>query len=121
MSGEVTFNPYLDALRKKYPGVPLSALTFGLDTSLGGPAGGFNVTGGKFSAGFFGGGLSVEGKTFDKIGAPPLHIPGALPGEPGGTLMKSFPELPPLHTGPGAQIMIKADILKLFPDLAKVF
>ena len=50
-----------------------------------------------------------------------MHFPGRFPGDPGSTLVKTFPELPPLHDGPGAQVMIKADLLKLFPKLRSVF
>jgi hypothetical protein len=62
-SADFTLAPYLQALRKKHPGLPLTGATFGLDTAYD-PAGrGLSVTGGKFGLDFFGGGLKAEGKS----------------------------------------------------------
>ena len=82
-SADFTLGPYLDVLRKKRPGLPLTGATFGLESAYD-PAGkGFSLTGGKFGLDFFGGGLKAEGKTFKDLSPYPLLIPGTQPGEPG--------------------------------------
>ncbi|NEQ45464.1 MAG: hypothetical protein F6K00_18755 [Leptolyngbya sp. SIOISBB] len=119
-SGEFTLNPYLGLLRDRYPNFPLSGAKFGLDTAYT-PGQGLSLTGGKFGLEFLGGGLKAEGKSFTKISPYPLLIPGADPLAPPSTLMQSVPGLPPLHTGPGFQVMLSADLYKLFPKLAHIF
>ncbi len=119
-SGEFTFNPYLELLRERYPQVPLTGATFGLDTAYT-PGQGLSLTGGKFGLEFFGGGLKAEGKSFTETSSYPTIIPGAGPLETPSTLMQSVPGLPPIQTEPGFQMMISADLYKLFPSFANLF
>lgn len=119
-SGEFTFNPYLEPLRDRYPKFPLSGAKFGLDTAYT-PDQGLSVTGGKFSLDFLGGGLKAEGKSFTELSPYPMVIPGADPFTPPATLMQSVPGIPPLQTGPGFQVMLSADLYKLFPRLTNLF
>jgi hypothetical protein len=59
-SADFTLNPYLDLLRKRHSGLPLTGATFGLESSYD-PAGkGLSLTGGKFGLDFFGGGLRQD-------------------------------------------------------------
>src|SRR5262245_34160409 len=119
-SADFTLNPYLDMLRKKHPHLPLTGATFGLESAYD-PAGkGLSLTGGKFGLDFFGGGLKAEGKTFKDLSPYPLTIPGAQPGEPGSWLMQEVPGMPKIG-GPGYQFTINADLLRLFPQLQRVF
>ncbi|MEM9594560.1 MAG: hypothetical protein AAGD06_09860 [Acidobacteriota bacterium] len=119
LSFDFTLNPYLELLRKKRPSFALSGLTFGFDTSLG--EGGASLTGGRFGLDFLDGGLKLQGKSFKELSPYPILQPGSTPWDPSWTLMQSYPGLPPLHDGPGFEVMIKADMLKLFPVLKKVF
>ena len=119
-SGEFTLNPYLKRLRDRYPNFPLSGTTFGLDTAYT-PGRGMALTGGKFALDFLGGGLKAEGKSFTELSPYPMMIPGTDPLAPPATLMQSVPGMPPLQTGPGFQIMLSADLLKLFPRFANLF
>jgi len=117
-SADFTVADYLALLRKKYPHLPLTDATFGLESAYD-PAGkGLSLTGGKFGLGFFGGGLKVEGKTFKDLSPYPLLLPGSQPGEPGSWLMQEVPGMPKIG-GPGYQFMLNADMLKLFPALKK--
>jgi len=118
-SADFTANDYLGLVRKKYPHMPLTGATFGLESAYD-PAGkGLSITGGKFGLDFFGGGLKAEGKTFKDLSRYPLMIPGAHPGEPGSQVMQEVPGLPKIG-GPGYQFTINADLLKLFPQLRRV-
>lgn len=119
-STEFTLDPYLDWLRKRYPQIPFTGATFALDTGYT-PGQRPSFTGGKFGLEFFGGGLKAEGKSFTELSPYPLFLPGTAPFEPSTTLMQGFPGLPPIQTGPGFQVMISADLYKLFPGLAKLF
>jgi uncharacterized protein DUF4157 len=116
---EFNFEDYFELLRKSAPGVPISNFTFGLDTSYS-PEGGLSLTGGKFGLDFLSGALKARFNTFTSLSPYPMLLPGR-PGEPPSTLMQSVPGLPPIETGPGAQFMLSADLLKLFPGLKKVF
>jgi hypothetical protein len=119
-SADFTLGPYLDMLRKKRPGLPLTGATFGLESAYD-PAGkGFSLTGGKFGLDFFGGGLKAEGKTFKDLSPYPLLYRGAHPGELPTTVMQEVPGLPQIGR-PGYQFTINADLLKLFPQLTKWF
>lgn len=119
-SADFTLNPYLGMLRKKYPHLPLTGATFGLESAYD-PAGkGFSLTGGKFGLDFFGGGLKAEGKTFQDLSPYPLLYRGAHPGELPSTVMQQVPGLPQIGR-PGYQFTINADLLKLFPELTKWF
>lgn len=82
---------------------------------------GFSLTGGKLALEYLGGGLTVEGKTFNELSPYPLWMPGSQPGEPGSSLMKSLPGMPTMKTGPDFQFMMNADLLKLFPALKSRF
>jgi hypothetical protein len=115
---DFTLNPYLDLLRKKYSRLPLTGATFGLESSYDPTGKGFSLTGGRFGLEFFGGGLKAEGKTFKDLSPYPLLIPGRDSGAPGSWLMQEVPGLPQIG-GPGYQFTINADLLKLFPQLAK--
>ncbi|MGK7908798.1 MAG: hypothetical protein AB4040_16440 [Synechococcus sp.] len=122
-SGEFTFNPYLELLRDRYPQVPLTGATFGLDTAYT-PGQSLSLTGGKFGLEFLGGGLKAEGKSFTELSPYPevLPVPGHL-GLP-STLMQNVPGLPPIKTGPGFQSMLSVDLVKLaskFPSLQRLF
>jgi hypothetical protein len=119
-SGDFTLTPYLEAIRKKHPGMPLTGATFGLDTAYDPTGKGFSVTGGKFGLDFFGGALKAEGKTFKDLSPYPMFVPGTEPGAPGSMLMQQVPGLPQIG-GPGFQFTVNADLLKLFPGLQKVF
>jgi hypothetical protein len=120
LSADFTLNPYLEALRKKHPGMPLTGATFGLESSYD-PAGkGLSLTGGKFGLDFFGGALKAEGKTFKDLSPYPLLTPGREPGAPGSWLMQQVPGLPQIAR-PGYQFTINADLLKLFPQFQRVF
>lgn len=119
-SADFTLNPYLDMLLKKYSRLPLTGATFGLESAYD-PAGkGLSLTGGKFGLEFFGGGLKAEGKTFKDLSPYPLLLPGTEPGAQGSWLMQEVPGLPQMG-GPGYQFTINADLLKLFPQLQRVF
>lgn len=118
-SSDFTFSPYLDALRKRYPGVPLTGASFGLDTAY--TAGrGMSVTGGRFGLEFLGGGVKAEGTSFTELSPYPRFQPAPGPFQSPLTQMQSFPSAPPLKTGPGFQVMLSADLTKLFPGLANV-
>lgn len=119
-SADFTAGDYLTLLRKKYPHPPLTGATFGLESAYDPASKGLSLTGGKFGLDFFGGGLKAEGKTFKDLSPYPVMIPGAHPGEPGSQLMQEVPGLPKIG-GPGYQFTINADLLKLFPQLRKVF
>lgn len=118
-STDFTLSPYLELLRERYPEVPLTGATFGLETAYTGGQG-LSVTGGKFGLEFLGGGLKAEGKTFKEISPYPIMIPGADPLSPPSMLMQSVPGLPSLKT-PGFQVTVSADLYKLFPGLANLF
>lgn len=119
LSADFTLTPYLEALRRSHPGMPLTGATFGLESAYD-PAGkGLSLTGGKFGLDFFGGGLKAEGKTFKDLGPYPQMIPGT-PGMPGSMLMQEVPGMPRIDR-PGYQFTINADLLKLFPELQKRF
>ena len=111
-SAEFTLDPYLKLLSERYPGQPWTGASFGLDTAYT-PGQGLSVTGGKFGLGFWGGALKAEGKTFKEISAYPQYLPGNMPGMPPTALMHSVPGLPPLHQGPGFQVMLTLDFAKL--------
>jgi hypothetical protein len=118
-SADMTLNPYLDAIRKEHPGMPLTGATFGLESAYD-PAGKqLSLTGGKFGLDFFGGGLKAEGKTFKDLSPYPQMLPGQ-PGMPGGTLIQEVPGMPKIDR-PGYQFTLNADLLKLFPGLQKKF
>lgn len=119
-SADFTFNPYLELLRKRYPQVPLTGATFGLETAYT-PGQGLSATGGKFGLEFLGGGLKAEGKSFTELSPYPLFLPGNSPFEPSTILKQSVPGLPSLKTGPGFEVMISADLYKLFPGLTNLF
>jgi hypothetical protein len=120
LSADFTLNPYLAQLRKSHPGFPLSGATFGVDSAYDPAHGQFGFTGGKFGLEFFGGGLKAEGKTFKDLSPYPLLVPGTQPGMPASWLMQQMPGLP--HMGsPGYQFTVNADLLKLFPGLAKKY
>jgi len=116
---DFTLTPYLEKLHERYPQVPLTGATFGLETGYT-PGQGLSVTGGKFGLEFLGGGLTAEGKTFTELSPYPMLIPGAGPLEPPSMLMQSVPGLPALQT-PGFQVTLSADLYKLFPKFAKLF
>lgn len=121
-SGEFTANPYLKLLHKRYPNVPLTGATVGLDTAYT-PGQGLSVTGGKFGLEFFGGGLKAEGKSFTELSPYPMLMPGHDPLGMSPMLMQSVPGLPPLKTGPGFQFMLSVDLIKLgsrFPKLKRL-
>lgn len=120
-SADFTLNPYLKALREKHPNMPLTGLTFGLESSYNPAGSGLSVSGGKFGMEFFGGGLTLAGKSFTELSPYPMFLPGSSPVEPPSTLMQSVPGFPPLPTGQGFQVMLSADLLKLFPRLRGVF
>jgi hypothetical protein len=119
-SADFTASDYLALLRKKYPHLPLSGATFGLESAYDSAGKGFSLTGGKFGLDFFGGGLKAEGKTFKDLSPYPLLLPGTQPGQPGSWLMQEVPGLPKIG-GPGYQFTINADLLKLFPQLQRSF
>jgi hypothetical protein len=119
-SADFTLNDYLALLRKKYPHLPLTGATFGLESAYDPSGKGFSVTGGKAALDLFGGGLKLEGKTFKDLSQYPLLLPGTQPGEPGSWLMQEEPGLPKLQR-PGYRFTINADLLKLFPGLRKHF
>jgi hypothetical protein len=114
LSADFTFNPYLD-LWKNRPSFMPSGLTFGLDSTydLSGK-GGFNLTGGKFGLNFLDGALGVKGSIFDQksISPYPLMVPGVDGMDP-SWIMKQFPGMPDMKTGPGAEIMLNADFMKM--------
>lgn len=113
-SADFTLNPYLEALRKRHPGFPLSGATFGLESSYDPSGKGFSLTGGKVGLDFFDGALKAEGKTFKDLSPYPLL-------QPGGTwMMEQVPGMPKIG-GPGYQFTINADLLKLFSGLKPVF
>lgn len=117
---DFTLTPYLEKLHERYPQVPLTGATFGLETGYT-PGQGLSVTGGKFGLEFFGGGLTAAGKTFTELSPYPMIVPGAGPLEPPPTLlMQSVPGLPPLQA-PGFQVTLSADLYKLFPGFANLF
>lgn len=117
---DFTLNPYIEAYRKRHPGMPLTGATFGLESAYD-PAGkGFGVTGGKVGLDFLGGGLRLEGKTFKDLSPYPILVPGRDPGAPASWLMQQVPGMPSIG-GPGFQFTINADLLKLFPGLPGVF
>ncbi len=113
-SADFSLNPYLELWRKKSPQVPLTSLTFGLTGE------GSSVTGGEVDMGFFGGGLKLGAKTFKERSPYPVPVPGSAPGEPPTTLKQGIPGLPSRQTGPAFEVMVTADMLKLFPGLADV-
>lgn len=119
-SADFTFNSYLEALRKKHPGMPLTGATFGLESTYDPSGKGFSLSGGKFGLELLGGGLKAEGKTFKDLSPYPLWMPGAQAGEPGSWLMQEVPGLPPINRS-GFQFTVNADLLKLFPALKPVF
>jgi hypothetical protein len=119
-SADFTLNPYLELLRKRRPGLPLTGATFGLESSYDPSGKGFGLTGGKVGLEFFGGALKAEGKTFKDLSPYPLLQPGRDPGAPGSWLMQEVPGLPQIGR-PGAQFTINADLLKLFPGLQPIF
>jgi hypothetical protein len=119
-SADVTLNPYLDLLRKKYSRLPLTGATFGLESSYDPTGKGLSLTGGKFGLDFFGGALKAEGKTFKDLSPYPLLVPGREPGAPGSWLMQEVPGMPQIGR-PGYQFTINADLLKLFPQFQRVF
>lgn len=118
-SSDFTFSPYLEALRKHYPGVPLTGASFGLDTAYT-PGQGMSVTGGRFGLEFLGGGVKAEGTSFTELSPYPRFQPAPGPLQSPLTQMQSFPNAPSLKTGPGFQMMLSTDLTKLFPGLANV-
>jgi hypothetical protein len=114
---DMTLNPYLAAIRKEHPGMPLTGATFGVESEYDPARKGLSLTGGKFGLEFFGGGLKAEGKTFKDLSPYPQMSPGA-PGMPGSMLMQDVPGMPKIDR-PGYQFTVNADLLKLFPELQK--
>lgn len=112
-------NPYLELLRKRYSKLPITGASFGLDTSYT-PGQGLSLTEGKFDLEFLGGGLKAEGKSFTELSSYPRFFSGSEPFGSSVQEMQSFPALPPLKTGPGFQVMLSADLYKLFPGLVDV-
>jgi len=109
-SADFTFNPYLDLLHKRFPRTsPWTGATLSLDSQYDPAGGGFSLTGGKFGLDFFGGGLSASGSIFNKGSISPYPIYG-----PGATIVKEFPGLPDLKTGPGYGGMLNVDFVKLY-------
>lgn len=119
LSADFTLTPYLEALHKSHPGMPLTGATGGLEAAYDAAGKGLSLTGGKFGLDFFGGGLKAEGKTFKDLSPYPQMIPGA-PGMPGSTLMQELPGMSQVGR-PGYQFTLNADLLKLFPGLQKKF
>lgn len=117
LSADFSLKPYIDLLHKRDPSFPVSGATFGLDSSYDPRAGGFRMTGGKFGLDLFGGGLKAEGKVFGDVGPASRYTTG-LPGYPA---LQMPPGLANMPSGPGAQFMLSADLLKLFPSLRKNF
>lgn len=118
LSADFTFNPYLEAIRKQHPGMPLTGATFGLESAYDPQGKGFSFTGGKFGLDFLGGGLKAEGRTFKGLSPYPMMMPGAQPGMPPSWLMQEVPGMPAMQR-PGYQFTVNADLLKLVPGLAK--
>jgi hypothetical protein len=114
LSADFTLNPYLD-LWKNRPGYFPNAATFGLESTydLSGK-GGFNLTGGKFGLEFLGGALKAQGSIFNQssISPYPLVAPGANGSGP-SWIMKEFPGMPDMKTGPGWQLGLSADLWKI--------
>ena len=120
LSADFTLNPYLEALRKRHPNMPLSGATFGLESSYDPSGKGLSLTGGKFGLEFFGGALKAEGKTFKDLSPYPFLHRSDEPGAPASWLMQSVPGAPQIDRA-GYQFMINADLLKLFPGLKPVW
>lgn len=120
LSADFTLDPLLSLTKKQWPRFPLTAATLGLDASLDPATDHLRPTGGRLGLEFFDGALKAEGRTFTEISPYPLWVPGRVPGDPSGQLMGESPGLPALKL-PGAQFMLSADMLKLFPWLRKNF
>jgi hypothetical protein len=118
-STDFTLNPYLEARRKKHPGMLLTGATFGLESAYDPSGKGFSLTGGRFGLDFLGGAVKAEGKTFNDLSPYPLLVPETQPGAPASWLMQEVPGMPKIDRS-GYQFMINADLLKLFPSLQKV-
>jgi len=114
LSADLTLGPYLD-LWKHRPAYFPSGATFGFDSTydLNGKSG-FNLTGGRLGLEFLGGALKAQGSFFDQssISPYPLMVPGANGTGP-GWIMKEFPGLPDMKTGPGWQFGLSADLWKI--------
>jgi hypothetical protein len=119
-AADFTLTPYLEAIRKKHPGLPLTGASFGLESTYDTePGKGLSLTGGKFGLDFFGGALKAEGKTFKDLSPYPQLVPGREPGAPASWLMQEVPGQPRIGR-PGYQFTVNADLLKLFPQLRQV-
>lgn len=118
-SADFTLNPYLNLWKNRPSFVP-SAATFGFESSYDPTGKGFSLTGGKFGLDFFGGALKAEGKTFKSLSPYPMMVPGMGPGYEPTWLMNQTPGMPDLKQQ-GFQIMLSADLLRLFPGLRKRF
>lgn len=114
LSADFTLNPYLEMWKNRPSFIPNSA-TFGLNSKfdLSGQ-GGFDVTGGKFKLGFLDDALSLSGSIFDSktISPYPLLMPGVNGMDP-SWIMKEIPGMPDQKTGPGAELMLNADLWKI--------
>jgi hypothetical protein len=117
-SADFTLTSYIELLRKKHPRFPVTGATFGLESEYDPTGRNVSLTGGKFGLEFFGGGLKVEGKTFKDLSPYPQLLHGRHPGDSPLWLMQEVPGQPQIG-GPGHQLMINADMLKLFPALTK--
>lgn len=113
LSADFTLNPYLN-LWKDGPGFLPSGATFGLESSLDMNSKSFGLTGGKFGLKFLDGALGVQGSIFNEksISPYPLVVPG-VDGNGPSWIMKEFPGMPDIKTGPGAEFMLNADFMKM--------
>ncbi len=112
-----TFEDYFKLLRTRFPRSPIDNLTFGLDFSST-PGEGLSLTGGKAGLDLLKGALKLRANTFKELNLLDLRMVNR-PGETTTRPLRSVPGLPPLDTGPGFQILLSADLVKLFPDLAR--
>ncbi|MCB9274925.1 MAG: hypothetical protein H6564_12855 [Lewinellaceae bacterium] len=112
---QFALTPWYNLLRSRFSYLPQASLSFGLQSAYDPSASSFGVTGGKFSLGLFGGGLSLSGGTFSELPAYPQLIPGSLPGEPPAWLMKQVPGEEPFKlSGQDFRFMLSLDLAKLF-------
>lgn len=112
---QFALTPWYDLLRGRFSFLPKASLQFGLQSAYNPSQGSFGVSGGKFSLGLFGGGLTLSGGTFSELPAYPQLIPGATPGEGPSWLMKSVPGEDPLKlSGQDFRFMLGLDLAKLF-------
>lgn len=113
LSADFTFNPYLDLWKNRPAYIPNSA-TFGLDSSYDPSGTGFGLSGGNLKLGFLDGALGFKGSIFNEksISPYPLMVPG-VNGMGPSWIMKEFPGMPDMKTGPGAEFMLSADFMKM--------